>query len=109
MAGTERVGSKVKKLGDAEAPFNTSILAPEGNYNYMSMVARENYTTYSWPRPKDLGVFKNEPIIWIGYSTIKNINEQQPKNKEDKGWHKAYKPVIFGCEHYEVNYTIRFD
>ncbi|KAH7154333.1 hypothetical protein DER46DRAFT_688121 [Fusarium sp. MPI-SDFR-AT-0072] len=102
------VGSKVKKLGDAEAPFNTSILAPEGNYNYMSMVARENYTTYSWPRPKDLGVFKNEPIIWIGYSTVKNINEQQPKNKE-KGWDKAYTPVIFGCEHHEVNYTVRFD
>ncbi|EXM16960.1 hypothetical protein FOTG_14765 [Fusarium oxysporum f. sp. vasinfectum 25433] len=103
------VGSKVKKLGDAEPPFNTSLLAPEGNYTYMSMAARENYTTYSWPRPKDLGVFKNEPIIWIGYSTVKNINEQQPKNKEEKGWDKAYTPVIFGCEHYEVNYTVRFD
>ncbi|KAL5591570.1 hypothetical protein FOVSG1_010459 [Fusarium oxysporum f. sp. vasinfectum] len=103
------VGSKVKKLGDAEPPFNTSLLAPEGNYTYMSMAARENYTTYSWPRPKDLGVFKNEPIIWIGYSTVKNINEQQPKNKEEKGWDKAYTPVIFGCEQSEVNYTVRFD
>ncbi|KNB08913.1 hypothetical protein FOXG_09612 [Fusarium oxysporum f. sp. lycopersici 4287] len=103
------VGSKVKKLGDAEPPFNTSLLAPEGNYTYMSVAARENYTTYSWPRPKDLGVFKNEPIIWIGYSIVKNINEQQPKNKEEKGWDKAYTPVIFGCEHYEVNYTVRFD
>lgn len=62
-----------------------------------------------WLRPKDLGVFKNEPIIWIGYSTVKNINEQQPKNKEEKGWDKAYTPVIFGCEHYEVNHTVRFD
>ncbi|EXL93559.1 hypothetical protein FOIG_13409 [Fusarium odoratissimum NRRL 54006] len=63
----------------------------------------------SKPRPKDLDVFKNEPIIWIGYSTVKNINEQQPKNKEEKGWDIAYTAVIFGCEHYQVNYTVRFD
>ncbi|KAF5725075.1 hypothetical protein FMUND_169 [Fusarium mundagurra] len=86
------VGSKVKKLGDAEAPFNTSVLAPEGLCNFTSMAARENYTTYSWPRPKDL-----------------DINKPQPKNKEDKSWDKAYKPIIFGCEHYEVNYTVLFD
>jgi hypothetical protein len=99
----------VKKLGDAEAPSNTSIFAPELNYTYMYMAARENYTTYSWPRPKDLGVFKNEPIIWVGYVTVKDMNEQQPKNKEDKGWDKAYTPVIFGCDHYEINYTVLFD
>ncbi|RBR11988.1 hypothetical protein FVER53590_26521 [Fusarium verticillioides] len=103
------VGSKVKKLGDAEAPFNTSILAPEGSYTFISMAARENYTTYSWARPKNLGVFKNEPIIWVGYATVKDINKPQPRNKEDKSWDKAYTPIIFGCEHYEVNYTVRFD
>ncbi|KAF5550903.1 hypothetical protein FNAPI_7577 [Fusarium napiforme] len=103
------VGSKVKKLGDAEAPFNTSILAPEGSYTFISKAARESYTTYSGGRPKNLGVFKNEPIIWVGYATVKDINKPQPKDKEDKSWDKAYTPIIFGCEHYEVNYTVRFD
>ncbi|KAF5569470.1 hypothetical protein FPHYL_1998 [Fusarium phyllophilum] len=103
------VGSNVKKLGNAEAPFNTSILAPEGLYTFISMAAREDYTTYSWPRPKTLGVFKNEPIIWVGYATVKDITKPQPKNKEEKSWDKAYTPVIFGCEYYEVNYTVRFD
>ncbi|KAF5986636.1 hypothetical protein FCOIX_1450 [Fusarium coicis] len=103
------VGSKVKKLGDAEAPFKTSILALEGSYTFISMAARENYTTYSSARPKYLGVFKNEPIIWVGYATVKGINKPQPRNKEDKSWDKAYTPIIFGCEHYEVNYTVRFD
>ncbi|KAF4958328.1 hypothetical protein FGADI_2494 [Fusarium gaditjirri] len=68
----------------------------------------KNPTTYSWPRPQDLGVFKNEPIIWIDFVTVKNVNEQQPKNKEEKGWDEAYTPFIFGCEHYEeVEYTVR--
>ncbi|KAG5751127.1 hypothetical protein H9Q69_007920 [Fusarium xylarioides] len=48
-------------------------------------------------------------FIWVGYATVKDINKPQPKNKEDKSWDKAYMPIIFGCEHYEVNYTVQFD
>ncbi|RSL83142.1 hypothetical protein CEP51_004707 [Fusarium floridanum] len=37
------VGSKVKKLGDSEPPFNTSIIAPEGNFTYFGVTDQGEY------------------------------------------------------------------
>ncbi|KAJ4214954.1 hypothetical protein NW759_009978 [Fusarium solani] len=36
------VGSKMKKLGDSEAPFDTSAIAPEGNFTYLAVTVEGN-------------------------------------------------------------------
>ncbi|KAI8665359.1 hypothetical protein NCS56_00971600 [Fusarium sp. Ph1] len=115
-------GSKVKKLGGSEAPFNISIIAPEANYTYFADMDRGEYgmeqiinssfggmPLFDPPYPKNMGAFRTEPIIWIGYVTVNDTSLPQPLRRNASDWYEAYKPVIFGCEHYEVNYTIRFN
>ncbi|KAI8716759.1 hypothetical protein NCS52_00970300 [Fusarium sp. LHS14.1] len=98
------VGSKVKKLGESEVPFDTSDIAPEGNFTYLAHTKMGEYgeqqlaksdpggrPSFRPPYPKNLGTFRTEPIM------------------DDPDWHDAYTPVIFGCEHYEINYTVKFE
>ncbi|KAM0424549.1 hypothetical protein ACHAPT_010265 [Fusarium lateritium] len=115
------VGSKVKKLGESEAPFDTSMLAPEGNHTYYALTYRGQYSaqtasrnsrgvpSYPPPYPKNLGAFRTEPILWIGYATVNDTSIPQPSSRDEADWYDAYTPVIFGCEHYEVNYTVKFE
>ncbi|GKU08417.1 hypothetical protein FLAG1_11211 [Fusarium langsethiae] len=115
------INSTVQNLGDNTPPFNTSVLAPIGNMTYYAkndMGEYENPQILSGPggRPKqkppyskNLGAFRTEPIMWIGYCTVEDYSKLQPTNRDHKDWYKAYTPVIIGCEHYEVNYTIQFD
>ncbi|KAL2679120.1 hypothetical protein Neosp_009881 [[Neocosmospora] mangrovei] len=116
------VGSKVKKLGESEAPFDTSDILPEGNFTYLAHTDMGEYGTqqlaksgpggrpsFSPPYPKNLGAFRAEPIIWIGYATVNDTSLPQPRFREDPDWYDAYTPVIFGCEHYEINYTVKFE
>ncbi|RKK99666.1 hypothetical protein BFJ70_g17488 [Fusarium oxysporum] len=115
------VGSKVKKLGDATAPFNTSAIAPTGNLTYLAVTDQGDYDIQQMecepggkpkanpPYPDNFGAFRTEPIIWIGYATVDNISAPQPEKPREGGWYKAYTPVIIGCEHYEVNYTVQFE
>jgi hypothetical protein len=115
------VNSKVRKLGEATPPFNTSVLAPVGNLTYY---AKNDMGDYEDPQiasrfggrpkmkppfPKNLGAFRTEPIMWIGYCTVEDYTKPQPSRYDDEGWYEAYTPIIIGCEHYEVNYTIRFN
>lgn len=115
------VGSKVKKLGGSEAPFNMSMMAPEGNFTYLAETHRGEYgaqqitnhtfggvPTFKPPYPKNMGAFRTEPIIWIGYVTVNDTSLRQPLGRDASDWYEAYKPVIFGCEHYDVNYTVNF-
>ncbi|KAF7557560.1 hypothetical protein G7Z17_g578 [Cylindrodendrum hubeiense] len=98
-------------LGKAEAPFNLSSLGPTGNYTYQAVTDRGEYARPQIrlqddkagslplkgpPFPKDLGAFRTEPIIWIGYREV----DDTPRN---------YTPVIFSCEHWETNYTVDFN
>ncbi|EEU43795.1 uncharacterized protein NECHADRAFT_95095 [Fusarium vanettenii 77-13-4] len=116
------VGSKVKKLGESEAPFDTSDIVPEGNFTYLAQTKMGEYgeqqlatsgpggrPSFSQPYPKNLGAFRTEPIIWIGYATVNDTSLPQPMSREDPDWYDAYTPVIFGCEHYEINYTVKFE
>lgn len=116
------VGSKVKKLRGSEAPFDISMIAPEGNYTYLAETDRGEYgvpqiinssvggmPSFDPPYPKNMGAFRTEPIIWIGYVTVNDTSLPQPLFRNAPDWYEAYKPVIFGCEHYEVNYTVRFN
>ncbi|EYB27194.1 hypothetical protein FG05_30334 [Fusarium graminearum] len=115
------VNSEVRNLGQATPPFNTSALAPMGNYTYYAKNHLGDYHNpqilssiggrpkQKPPYPKNLGAFRTEPIMWIGYSTVKNYSKPQPPEPRKGDWYKAYTPVIIGCEHYEVKYTIKFD
>ncbi|KAF4453860.1 hypothetical protein F53441_3546 [Fusarium austroafricanum] len=115
------VGSKVKKLGDAIAPFNTSAIAPMGNLTYYAITDRGDYENLQMvteppgipkakpPYPNNFAAFRTEPIVWIGYATVDDYSVPQPGMPHEGNWYKAYTPVIIGCEHYEVNYTVKFE
>ncbi|KAJ4007636.1 hypothetical protein NW752_010302 [Fusarium irregulare] len=115
------VDSKVRDLGDERPPFDTSVLAPLGNLTYYARLDIGDYknpqaTSYPGGRPKqkppyprNLGAFRTEPIMWIGYCTVDNYSKPQPPEPGIGDWYRAYTPVILGCEHYEVNYTVQFD
>ncbi|KAH7255250.1 uncharacterized protein BKA55DRAFT_563647 [Fusarium redolens] len=115
------VNSEVKKLGNATAPFNTSVLAPLGNYTYYAINDQGDYgdpqivsraggiPIQDPPYPDNLGAFRTEPIMWIGYATVDDLSVRQPDEPGTEEYMKAYTPVIIGCEHYEVNYTVQFN
>ncbi|KAI1012998.1 hypothetical protein LB503_001381 [Fusarium chuoi] len=115
------VNSEVKKLGNATAPFNTSVLAPTGNLTYYAVNDRGEYgnpqmvsypggrPTQRPPYPSNFGAFRTEPIMWIGYATVDDLSVPQPYIPGTEEYRKAYTPVIIGCEHYEVNYTVQFN
>jgi hypothetical protein len=97
------------------APFNTSILLPQGKYGYYAKVLQGEYARPQMdvglhgipvqpaPYPDNLGAFRVEPPLWIGYS-IRNDRPADPNNKTQK-----YEPKIFSCEHWETNYTVQFN
>ncbi|ORY10789.1 hypothetical protein BCR34DRAFT_485130 [Clohesyomyces aquaticus] len=103
---------KLAKLG---APFNTSYLAPVGRLAYFAMV---NIGEYARPQTgvgrqgvpinitDDLGVFKTEPILWIGYSM--NTTDP-PDSRFADTWTSKYDPYVFSCVHHETTYTVQYD
>ncbi|KAK7423562.1 hypothetical protein QQX98_001020 [Neonectria punicea] len=115
------VRSEVKQLGNAMAPFSTSDLLPFGNYSYLAVTDLGEYAAQQIdsghggrpkqepPYPKNLGAFRTEPIIWIGYADVDDRSKRQPQNRSVKGWYDAYTPTIFGCEHYETKYSVEFN
>ncbi|KAF5681579.1 hypothetical protein FDENT_8056 [Fusarium denticulatum] len=116
------VNSEVKKLGNATVPFNPSVLAPTGNLTYYAVNDRGEYLnpqmvsyhpggrpTHRPPYPDNFGAFRTEPIMWVGYATVDDLSVPQPYIPGTEEYMKAYTPVIIGCEHYEVNYTVQFN
>jgi hypothetical protein len=119
---TERakgIASNASYLASIGAPFNTSNLVPEGFNIYRAEV---NLGDYSRPQanitngfngqpiapfPPDLGVFKMEPVLWIGQSIDTGI--PLPANSPYKNWTTEHIPKIFSCQLHETNYTFRFN
>lgn len=108
---------RLKELG---SPISMSSLAPTGNKVYLAEV---NYGEYKNPQnatfekgpggipvgkpPEDLGVFKSEPILWVGYS----VNSTQPLKPGDPltlNWTHRYDPHILRCMHMETEYTVHW-
>lgn len=116
------VNEEVKKLGDATCPFNTTVLAPLGNYTYYAMLTRGDYENpqvkdaeiggrpkQKRPYPKNLGVFRTEPILWFGYAEVEDRDKPQPPEPYVGDWYKAYTPTIIGCEHYQTHYKVELN
>ncbi|KAJ4321437.1 hypothetical protein N0V84_005359 [Fusarium piperis] len=114
---TPRSGIRIDDFAGVEAPFNMTELAPEGNHTYFARTIEGDYgdqialkdgkPTQPPPYPATLGAFKTEPIIWLGYTTVDNINKTQPKHKGAPGWDEAFTPAVLACEHYVTNYTVK--
>ncbi|KAH0544777.1 hypothetical protein FGG08_001144 [Glutinoglossum americanum] len=112
------VDSNTTELAKMGAPFNTSSLAPEGANIYQAVVDQGEYPNPQTPSqygepidggdlPSDLGVFKTEPVVWIGY--VVNTTEKYPADsKYAANWTTVKTPKIFKCEHYETDYEFLF-
>ncbi|KAL1600617.1 hypothetical protein SLS60_007003 [Paraconiothyrium brasiliense] len=110
--------AKLEQLG---APFNTSKLIPDGKNVYFADIEEGDYAKPQdvritaqggVPPPEvsldDLGVFKSEPIIWIGYAV--NSTERLAGNSSFRSnWTHRFDQHIFRCIHYETKYTVKWN
>ncbi|KAF5681537.1 hypothetical protein FCIRC_5507 [Fusarium circinatum] len=111
--------STVKQFNGRDAPFNMSRMIPEG-WNTYNCVADEgdyaeqqiehekyfNRPLQILPFPKNLGTFRTEPIIWLGYVTVDDVLVRHAENSSQKGWDTDFTPIISACEHWQVDYTV---
>lgn len=109
------------RLADLGAPFNTTSLVPEGHNVYQAEVGLGDYKhpqMESFQKgpggipvgdvPADLGVFKAEPLLWIGYSI--NSTERLPSDSPfNKSWTHRYDPRIIRCVMHEAKYTVKWN
>ncbi|KAF2994717.1 hypothetical protein E8E13_003419 [Curvularia kusanoi] len=109
------------RLAELGAPFNTSTLVPQGRDVYRAEVKLGDYKypqTNNFQKgpggvpageiPADLGVFKSEPVLWIGWST----NSTEPLASDSPlhaNWTHRYDPQIIRCVMNEANYTVRWN
>ncbi|CAI4220116.1 unnamed protein product [Parascedosporium putredinis] len=90
------VGSEVKKLDGGEYPDQLMDSGDAG-------------IPFSPPPfPKNLGAFRTEPVIWVGYASVEDPTQKQPESQSDPAWATAFTPKIFACEHYETEYEVEF-
>ncbi|KAM5349510.1 hypothetical protein ACJ41O_006015 [Fusarium nematophilum] len=97
-----------------------SVLVPGGQFTFYAQTQQGDYAVDQLkecpdsggipeqdpPFPRNLGAFRTEPIIWIGYSNVTDLTKKHGKNNTTKSWNDDYTPVVLACEHYEVNYTV---
>jgi hypothetical protein len=98
----------------ADAPFTIDYIAPEGDFIYHAAVDLGDYqrpqapTTEGVPDPgydpETLGVFENEPVLWIGYA--ENTTTRYPDDSPyAKKWVWVHEPKLFKCVMHHTNYT----
>ncbi|KAF2729650.1 hypothetical protein EJ04DRAFT_546209 [Polyplosphaeria fusca] len=107
-----------QKLADAGAPWTTAVLAPVGRLAYIADVYTGEYARPQLEnlgeggKPEnitdDLGFFKAEPVLWIGFSIDSKENLTKGAPHSDT-WITRYDPHVFRCVHYETNYTVGFN
>jgi hypothetical protein len=109
------------RLKEFDAPFDTTKLVPIGSEVYHGTVdlgayARPQNAVFQkgpggYPvgnAPEDLGVFKSEPVLWIGwsYDTNQTVPGSSPLNSS---WTTFYEPHITRCVHMETEYTVQWN
>ncbi|KAJ4993629.1 hypothetical protein SVAN01_00683 [Stagonosporopsis vannaccii] len=109
------------RLVDLGAPFNTSTLLPEGRNAYQAEVGLGDYKrpqienfqrgpggVPAGDTPADLGVFKAEPTLWIGWSN--NSTEPLPPDSPFRtNWTHRYDPKVIRCVMNEARYTVKWN
>lgn len=108
------------RLSRQGVPFDVSNLAPMGDYGYWAETMHGEYAiqqiesgpagapTMDPPYPKNLGAFRTEPVVWVGYS-IPTGPGKPPENRSVEGWDTAFEASVFRCEHYLTDYTVQFN
>ncbi|KAF2449936.1 hypothetical protein P171DRAFT_351854 [Karstenula rhodostoma CBS 690.94] len=109
------------KLEELGAPFNTSKLIPDGKNVYFADIEEGDYarpqdsritSQGGVPPPEvnldDIGVFKSEPIIWIGYAVNSSI-PLADNSSFRTNWTHRFDQHIFRCVHYETKYTVKWN
>jgi hypothetical protein len=110
------------RLEELGAPFDMSKLVPIGAEVYHANVdlgayARPQNAQFEkgpggYPKdgniPDDLGVFKSEPVLWIGwaYNTTKPLDQNDPLTRK---WTHQYEPQIMRCMHMETEYKVTWN
>ncbi|KAK5652909.1 hypothetical protein OQA88_9387 [Cercophora sp. LCS_1] len=120
------VGSKPVNLtqesGSIAPPFSLDILVPKGLFTYYAFASGGQYSGTQMddvepggipkskrPDPRNLGAFRTEPIIWIGYASRVDGSKPLPATRSEPGWNEAFVPKLFACENYEASYTVTFN
>lgn len=104
----------VSNMAPADAPFTINQIAPQGDFIYHAEVDLGDYnrpqarTTEGVPDigydPETLGVFRDEPVLWIGYA--KNTTTRYPdESPYAKKWIWVHEPKLFKCVMHHTNYT----
>ncbi|KAH9884360.1 hypothetical protein F4778DRAFT_787819 [Xylariomycetidae sp. FL2044] len=115
-------GSEVRPLGDQKPPegFTTDLLLPRGNFSYYAYTSGGDYGAqlnatasggmplFDPPFPEDLGAFRTEPVLWMGYS-VRVDEDATPNNASEPGWDEAFVPKVIACVNYEAEYVVRFN
>ncbi|KAK5658302.1 hypothetical protein OQA88_2277 [Cercophora sp. LCS_1] len=108
-------------FGAMGAPFNTSVLIPDGPNSYFVHATLGDYSPIQIdadiggvpnmppPFPKNLGAFRHEPVLWIGYADRSDWSSPPPLNDSFADWNSSFVPVMMKCEHYVTNYTVQFN
>ena len=114
-------GDNTAELAELKAPFNTDILIPDGENSYLAHTTLGDYSSVQIeaetggipktppPFPKNLGAFRTEPILWIGYSDAADPKKEVPLSRQDPKWNESFIPTIIRCEHYVTNYKVQFN
>ncbi|CAG7556423.1 unnamed protein product [Fusarium equiseti] len=113
--------STMRSFKNYTTPFNLTQMIPYGNASFYTVasigeykvdqieVDENNKPVPKPPFPKNLGAFRSEPVLWMGYVEVDSIDEQHAKNRSMKNWSSDYTPVITACEHWETNYTVNLN
>lgn len=108
------------KLAGLGAPFNLTQMAPQGRASYYAEVDLGDYKKPQaddfrkgpggvpvGEAPESLGVFKSEPVLWIGY-TVNSTERLPPNDPLATRWTHRFDPHIVRCVHMETKYTIQW-
>lgn len=108
-------------LAELGAPFNTTSLLPKGRNTYQAEVRLGDYRFPQMDNfqrgpggvpagevPADLGVFKAEPILWIGWSVNSTV-PLEPDSPYRTNWTHRYDPRIARCVMNEARYNVKWN
>lgn len=115
-------GVPAHDMSDIRLPFDPSVLLPEGIYSYHALTYLGDYADqqlenisglgvpdFGPPWPEHLGVFRTEPVLWIGYSSMLLPFDQILADRTAPSWNVSFAPNIIRCENYETEYTVKFE
>lgn len=114
-------GDEIKPLNGQLPPFTMDDLVPKGKNTYLAHATEGAYPPQilgdvspggmppaNYTIPKNFATFRTDPIIWLGYSSAKDLISKPP-NSTNSTYSTYYTPIVFGCTHYRTRYKVKFN